>query len=111
VLLVSYDILFEPNSATILESSQSNLDWVYRLVKQSPYQILIAGHTADIGIAEGQYLLSVQRSQAIKEYLVSRGIKESRLDAQGFGGTRPIADNDTEEGRAENRRVVFSILE
>lgn len=111
VLLVTYDIRFEADSATILEDSRKSLDRVYRLIDKSNYRVLIAGHTADIGKASGQYRLSVARAESIKGYLVEKGIREDRLRTAGYGGTRPVAPNDDDEGRALNRRVEFLIVE
>jgi outer membrane protein OmpA-like peptidoglycan-associated protein len=111
VLLVTYDIRFEPDSATILNDSRKSLDKVYRLIDKSNYDVLIAGHTADIGKASGQYRLSVSRAESIKDYLVEKGIRDDRLTVAGYGGTRPVAPNDTDPGRALNRRVEFLVIE
>ncbi|HUL63900.1 MAG TPA: OmpA family protein [Burkholderiaceae bacterium] len=65
----------------------------------------IAGHTDSTGTAEGNMLLSRQRAQAVADFLVASGVPRERLSATGFGDTRPIATNTTEEGRFQNRRI------
>lgn len=72
-------------------------------------KLIIEGHTDDRGLPERNKLVSQQRANAIRNYLISKGINADRLKSVGFGPDKPIADNSTEEGRAKNRRVVFTI--
>ena len=72
--------------------------------------VQINGHTDNIGNPQTNKELSVGRAQAVFNYLVSTGINKIRLSYMGFGDTLPIADNETEEGRAKNRRVEFQII-
>ncbi len=72
---------------------------------------MAVGHTADIGSEESQYVLSVERARVIIQEMVERGIPADRFIYEGKGGTEPIAPNDTEEGKAKNRRVEFVILD
>lgn len=72
--------------------------------------IQINGHTDNIGSKERNLELSVGRAKAVYEYLISTGIEQNRLSYKGFGDTLPISSNDTDEGRAKNRRVEFQIL-
>ncbi|MDC7234869.1 MAG: OmpA family protein [Spirochaetales bacterium] len=111
VLLVTRAIQFKANSAEILDSSGPELENLYQQVDKSKHRIRIQGHTADIGYSAAQYTLSLDRAKAIKEYLVEQGISARRLEVEGFGGTKPVADNSTDEGKARNRRVEFVIIE
>jgi len=70
----------------------------------------ISGHTDNTGSLKYNTKLSQSRAEAVVQYLVERGIEASRFDAKGYAFTQPIAPNDTEEGRARNRRVEFKIL-
>ncbi|MCF6444298.1 OmpA family protein [Nereida sp. MMG024] len=69
--------------------------------------VIVQGHTDSVGSAESNQLLSRDRANAVVAALAERGIENARLTSIGFGESRPIADNDTEEGRAENRRTVL----
>lgn len=110
VLLVTRAIHFKPDSSEILESSIPELDSLKAQILETKYKVMIIGHTADLGYPAAQLKLSIQRAQAIKDYLTAHGINEKRLDVAGYGGTKPIAENSTEEGKALNRRVEFIII-
>jgi outer membrane protein OmpA-like peptidoglycan-associated protein len=73
-------------------------------------KITVEGHTDSQGVASYNQDLSQRRAQSVRDYLVSRGIATDRITAQGFGLTRPIADNGSPEGRANNRRVEIIVL-
>ena len=73
-------------------------------------RIEIAGHTDNVGSAEFNLRLSLDRASAVRAYLVENGIAAKRLVAKGYGSTKPKATNDTEEGRQQNRRTEFAIL-
>jgi outer membrane protein OmpA-like peptidoglycan-associated protein len=111
VLLVTRAIRFKPDSSEILDSSIPELERLKAQILDTKYTVMIIGHTADLGYAASQLKLSILRAQAIKDYLVAQGISKKRLKVEGFGGTKPIADNSTEEGKALNRRVEFLIIE
>jgi len=68
-------------------------------------RIEISGHTDNVGNRRANKVLSEKRAKACRDYLVSKGIDSGRIDAAGFGDERPIASNDTEEGRQKNRRI------
>jgi outer membrane protein OmpA-like peptidoglycan-associated protein len=89
----------------------SELNNLVKLLNQYPtLKIEISGHTDDVGNEEYNQKLSVDRAQAVVNYLISKGISSSRLSFIGFGFTKPIADNTTEEGRKLNRRSEFKII-
>lgn len=111
VFLISQDIKFQADSAVILEESLVELDEVARLLKLRRINILIAGHTADVGNTSAQFRLSEQRAAAIREELIARGINPKRLSVVGYGGSKPLGDNNTPQGRAANRRVEFLVID
>ncbi len=105
------DVHFKPDQAELLPNEERRLDAIAEALKSTgDGTIKVVGHTADVGRPEGQYVLSVERAKAIIEEMVRRGIDAGRFIYEGRGGTEPIGSNDTEEGRAANRRVEFIIL-
>jgi outer membrane protein OmpA-like peptidoglycan-associated protein len=99
------------DQATILPSERGRLDSIAEALGSIGERTIKAvGHTADVGTAESQYELSIERAKTIIDEMVKRGIPAERFIYEGKGGTEPIAPNDTEEGRAQNRRVEFIIL-
>lgn len=106
-----YDLKFVADSAELLESELPRIreiaDMLTTVNRDNAYSILIEGHTADINRPEGQMQLSIERAQTILEALVATGLPRELFSYRGYGGTMPIATNDTPEGRAENRRVVI----
>lgn len=106
------DIRFVADSARILSEESWRLDAIADVLKQLPGRIfLIEGHAASTGNAAGEQTLSVERAKAICEELIKRGIAEEQLTYTGYGSTRPVADNSTSEGKAQNRRVEITILD
>ena len=73
------------------------------------FNFIIEGHTDNTGVAEHNLQLSQERADAIKAYLIRKGVKAKRLEAKGYGQTRPIESNDTERGREINRRVEINV--
>jgi outer membrane protein OmpA-like peptidoglycan-associated protein len=106
-------IQFAPDSPELLPSEQAKLDSIGEILARYPDRdILVAGHTALAGTAEGRRELSLRRASAVAEYLIRRGVRgEDRVVVRGYGADRPLADNDTGEGRERNRRVEITILE
>ena len=109
--VVFNDIQFEGRSATIHIKSHPVLDRIARSLSEQPdVSIRIEGHTDGRGGAADNLRLSQQRALAIMNYLIERGVNESRLSYIGFGETRPVGPNSTRNGRARNRRVEFLVL-
>ena len=103
-------ILYDFDSYRLRAASMENLsELAETLKKYEDTEILIEGHTDSIGTEEYNYDLSVDRAQSVENYLTSLGVAEKRFIVKGYGETQPIADNDTEAGRQENRRVEVAI--
>jgi outer membrane protein OmpA-like peptidoglycan-associated protein len=101
-----YGILFDTDKATIKPESLPTLDEVVTLMGAEPqWQLTVEGHTDATGAAAHNQTLSEQRAASVKAYLVSKGVAEPRLATAGSGASVPVADNATELGRAQNRRV------
>lgn len=104
------DILFDFDKATLKRNVEFNLVKIATILNQfGEMKILIEGHTDNIGTEEYNLGLSQRRAQAVYDFLVSQDVDESRLSSEGYGESRPVADNDTEEGRQQNRRVDLVI--
>lgn len=100
------DIQFEYDSHVLKTDSYRVLDRISReMLKDESAKFIIDGHASIEGTAEYNMTLSVDRANAVKVYLVNSGVRAQNLEAKGYGATRPIASNDTETGRARNRRV------
>ncbi len=105
------NIFFEFGSYKLKEASKVELDFLYNYMKQNPgMEIEIQGHTDNVGTPEANFELSQQRAEAVRTYLLDRGIEPSRISAKGYGETRPVAGNITDEDRARNRRTEFKVL-
>ena len=97
---------FDFNQATLRPDAQSTLTALSQLMEQHPsLRIRLEGHTDQVGSAAYNQKLSLNRALAVKSALTAQGIVGQRIEVTGFGATRPIAGNDTDEGRAQNRRV------
>jgi outer membrane protein OmpA-like peptidoglycan-associated protein len=102
---------FEVNSMKLTRKSEELLNTTAEVIKRYPsFRYNIQGHTDSRGNEEFNVKLSGKRANQVKKYLVSRGIREDILSTEGIGSAQPIADNETEEGRVLNRRVVFEII-
>ncbi|MCA1949797.1 MAG: OmpA family protein [Treponema sp.] len=117
VKLTVRDIRFVADSDEILSSERGRLDIIARALQSvagagaAQPLILVEGHTAAVGRPAGEQELSVRRAKKIVDDLVARGIPADRFIYKGWGGTKPLADNSTETGRAKNRRVEITILQ
>ena len=106
-------VQFAPGSARIRPRSFAMLDQVVSVLKNHPdvVRVQVEGHTDSTGSARTNTVLSQARAKSVAAYLVSHGIERARLDARGFGPSRPLATNVTRTGREANRRVEFRVLE
>lgn len=102
------NIHFASNSATLETGDQPELQKILSYLQGDPaLSVFITGHTDSIGDSRSNYVLSLQRAEAVKNYLVGHGIAAARISAEGAGETKFVASNSTAEGRALNRRVEF----
>ena len=108
--IVLRNVLFATGSAELLPVSEPELDRLVSLLEEfGNLRIKINGHTDDVGDEASNLELSEARAKAVLDYLVAKGIAVDRLRYEGFGETRPIADNNNEEGRSFNRRTEFEV--
>ena len=113
VLTVTFksDYLFAVNSSTLLPGAYDELNRVANVLRQYPETtIQIAGHTDSTGSVDANQRLSERRAEAVKNALVGMGVNPSRLSMIGYGEGKPIASNNTEAGRQQNRRVEVRII-
>ena len=103
-------IMFASGNAKIVGSSETILTKVYEsLVANPDVDVLIIGHTDSVGNEDSNRELSTKRAQAVKDWLVEKGISSSRIKVVGKGEAEPIASNETSDGRAKNRRIEFEV--
>jgi outer membrane protein OmpA-like peptidoglycan-associated protein/tetratricopeptide (TPR) repeat protein len=109
--VVLRNLFFETNKYTIQTESEVELNKLVQFLQDNPtVKIQIEGHTDNVGTAADNQKLSEQRARTTVNYLLEKGIMPQRLTAKGFGATKPVADNKTEEGRAQNRRTELKII-
>lgn len=109
--VVLKNVFFETAKFDLKDQSRVELDKLTSfLEKNSKMKIELSGHTDNVGDKKMNQVLSENRAKAVLDYLVKRGIKVERLTTKGYGDTLPIATNETEEGRAENRRTEFKVV-
>ncbi|SDO22146.1 Outer membrane protein OmpA [Pseudomonas arsenicoxydans] len=110
VITLPSDVLFAFNKSDLSPSAKSQLDSVmFKLQLADVVSIKVVGHTDSVGSDEYNQALSERRASSVAAYLLSQGIAPSKLTSEGKGESQPVADNDTEEGRAKNRRVELHI--
>jgi outer membrane protein OmpA-like peptidoglycan-associated protein len=109
VLTIPVALLFEPGVDGIGSNGQPRLGEVAELLQQSAGKVTVEVHTDNTGSSTDNQKLAAQRATAIRELLVSLGVKADRIEARGVGDKKPIAENDTAEHRATNRRVEIVI--
>jgi outer membrane protein OmpA-like peptidoglycan-associated protein len=105
------NVYFETGKATLKSESYTELNELAEfLQRKKKVFIEIGGHTDDVGEDELNMTLSQNRAESVKKYLIGKGVSAARITSKGYGETRPIADNGTEEGRQKNRRTEVKIL-
>ena len=104
------DVRFEKSSAELDGSFQPELEQLAKTMLQSEIRIEILGHTDSDGTAEINLALSELRAEAVAQFLESRGVDRGRMELRGLGETAPIASNETDEGKAKNRRTEIVII-
>lgn len=105
------NVFFDTGKSSIKAESNTELDRLVKLMKDVPsLRIELSGHTDNTGSASGNQKLSQARANAVVEYLVGKGITKNRLTAKGYGDTKPVASNSTNDGRQLNRRTEFEII-
>lgn len=108
--IILNNVVFGPDESSILSTSFDELNQlVAYMQKNSATKIVINGYTDNTGTQEKNLSLSNSRAKAVADYLISNGIDKNRVSYKGYGSANPIESNDTEEGRAKNRRVEFNI--
>lgn len=104
------NLIFASGKSVVTESSKAAMgELASVLVKHPDYKITISGHTDNVGKPSANLKLSLDRAMEVKRYLASKGVATSHIKAEGFGDKRPVAENESEEGRQKNRRVELKI--
>ena len=106
------NLIFEVGNAKIDPESYIELDLVLNMMRENPSMIIqLEGHTDYIGVAADNMRLSQRRVEAVKNYLIQKGVNKARLKTKAFGGTQPLSRDNTPEGHRLNRRVEVRILQ
>lgn len=111
-ILITFDsgLLFEVNKSDIQTATKANLDQLSQTLKKyDDTNILVEGHTDATGEESYNKKLSDKRAQSVEDYLVANGVSGGRITTKGYGESQPVADNDSEAGRRQNRRVEVAI--
>ncbi len=110
--IILKNVFFEYNKHDLKNESRIELNKVVKLMNENPTLVVeLSGHTDSIGTAEYNQALSENRAISVRNFLIEKGIDENRMTFKGYGLTMPVANNNTEEGRATNRRTELKILE
>lgn len=114
VLSIASKIAFEPGKADLFPEMRPVLNWIAERIVKMPHPIRVEGHTDNVPIQSSHFPsnweLSVARATSVVRFFEAYGIDPKRLSASGYGEFRPVASNDTEEGRAKNRRIDVLLL-
>jgi outer membrane protein OmpA-like peptidoglycan-associated protein len=106
------NVFFETNKWDLKPESMIELNRLVDLLQANlDKKIEIGGHTDNVGSDEANLTLSNNRAQSVVDYLIKKGVAPDRLTAKGYGETQPIATNDTDAGRAKNRRTEFKVIQ
>ncbi len=110
-LVVLNNIFFDTDKYELKEKSTGELQKIIRFMNENPkVKIEISGHTDNVGAADYNRQLSLRRATSVYNYLIENGVQSQRMRYKGFGADKPVASNDSENGRAQNRRIEFSIV-
>lgn len=110
--MVLENIYFATQSSTIDEASFASLNNLASQLKQQPSLVLeIQGYTDNVGSDADNLELSTQRAKSVADYLITKGVLQTQVQYNGYGSTKPIADNNTEEGRQKNRRIEIKVMQ
>jgi outer membrane protein OmpA-like peptidoglycan-associated protein len=105
------NINFETGSDKITPESYNSMDKMAEILKENPTMVVeVGGHTDNTGDAKKNLDLSKKRATQVMNYLISKGVDAKQLKAVGYGETKPVADNATDEGKSLNRRVMFTVI-
>ena len=111
VNVVLKNIFFETNSYQLKDESKAELMKIISFINENPdFKLEISGHTDNVGSESDNLSLSTNRAKSVYEFVISNGANKDNLSFKGYGESKPIDTNDTEEGRARNRRTEFTIL-
>jgi outer membrane protein OmpA-like peptidoglycan-associated protein len=105
------NLFFDTGKFDIKPTSYPELNTLAEWVTENKLSIAVHGHTDHVGDDDANQLLSENRAREVRKYLISRGLSEDQIISEGFGESRPVATNDTDQGRAMNRRVEIRIVE
>ena len=105
------DVLFDTGKSTLKPSSNEALNNLTEVLKLKNTMVIeLAGHTDNVGDPQSNLKLSQDRADAVRNYLIAKGIAASRITARGYGDTQPVADNGTSAGRQQNRRTEVRVI-
>ena len=103
-------VFFESDKYSLKPESASELTVIIKLLEKNPaLKIEIGGHTDNSGSEDLNKKLSENRAKSVYDYLISKGVSAERLSYKGYAATKPVADNNTEQGKAKNRRTEFLV--
>jgi len=109
--VVLKNIFFGNNETSLRPESETELIKIVGLLNENPnLKVQISGHTDNVGKKEANQLLSLNRAKSVVNYLVSKGIQSGRLTPKGYGDTKPVAPNDTDQGKSLNRRTEINVV-
>ncbi len=105
------NVFFDTNSSDLKPESNAEMNKLVSFMKlNAGIKVEVSGHTDNVGDDKSNQVLSERRAKSVNDFLVKAGIAQERVTAKGYGETKPVAGNDTEEGRARNRRTEFTII-
>ncbi len=110
ILSMEESVLFDLNKSQVKNRVKPNLNTLAKALEENPdIRIKIDGYTCNLGSENHNLVLSLDRSKAIKEYLITRNVDANHVTVEGYGESEPVTSNTTEEGRSQNRRVEFIV--